>query len=374
MKIAAIICEYDPFHRGHKRQIEIIRENFGEDTAIISLMSGSTVQRGRLSVYPKQLRAEAAIRCGSDLVLELPCPWSCSSAEFFATGAVSVLNSLNAVDVLAFGSECGDLEHLTRVAEATSSDSYLSAIRAEGKGGHIKASEDILRDTCGVALPSSPNDILGVEYISALMKTKSGIMPFTYKREEGWSATESRRLLSDGADPSEMIPEEAMSVFGGTSLTDSDIYSAVALHVIRASDEETLSPYFGMNGGVSGLIKNRAEEVNNVDELVSACTGKSYTSARIRRAILSAVLKITESDVRSTPSFTTLLAANERGRAVLHRIKKTSCVPIISKVADGMSDPDVSDALSISLRADKLMALCRHEPSGKVFKTTPVII
>jgi predicted nucleotidyltransferase len=165
-----------------------------------------------------------------------------------------------------------------------------------------------------------------------------------------------------------------MSVFGGTSLTDSDIYSAVALHVIRASDEETLSTYFGMNGGVSGLIKNRAEEVNDVDELVSACTGKSYTSARIRRTILSAVLKITESDVRSTPSFTTLLAANERGRAVLHRIKKTSCIPIISKVADGMSDPDVSDALSISLRADKLMALCRHEPSGTVFKTTPVII
>ena len=374
MKIAAIICEYDPFHRGHKRQIEIIRENLGPDTVIISLMSGSTVQRGRLSVYPKHLRAEAAISCGADLVLELPCPYCCSSAEFFARAGVSLLNSLGVVDTLVFGSECGDVDALKRIASAISDEKFISALKTDGKGAHIKTAEEVLKDTFGLTLPSTPNDILGVEYLSSLALTKSNITPFTYRRQKGWSATESRRLLSESLDPSEMIPDEAMSVFEGTSVTNSKIYSSVALHVIRSTPVDTLSGFFGMNGGVSGLIKSRADEVTNVDELIDLCTGKAYTSARIRRAILSAVLGITEADVRRSPSFTVLLAANERGRDLLHRIKKTSSIPVVTKVADGMSLKEISDGLSLSLKADKLMCLCRNEASANVYKKPPVMI
>lgn len=372
MKTVAVICEYDPFHRGHKRQIELIREHFGRDTTVVSLMSGSTVQRGRLSVYPKHLRAEAAVKCGSDIVLELPCPWSCSSAEYFASGAVSLLNSLGGIDVLAFGSECGDLSYLTRVAEAVSSEEYLNVLRAEGKVGHIRAAEEVLSKTFGIALPSSPNDILGVEYISALLKTSSTIEPFTYKREEGWSATESRRLLSEGIDPTEMIPEEAMEVFRGKSITDGGIYSAVALHVIRALRPDAASELSGMQGGVSGLISGRANEVSTVEELVTACTGKSYTSARIRRAILSAVLGITADSVKESPKFTILLASDKKGREYLKSIKKTSSLPTITKISDVKDLTDQAKSqLDKCLEADRLMCLCRGEAAEVIFKRSP---
>ena len=145
MKTVAIICEYDPFHLGHKKQIDLVRERFGDDTTVISVMSGSTVQRGRLSIYPKHLRAEAAIKNGSDLVLELPYPYCSSSAEYFARGAVALISELGGIDVLAFGSENGDISELSRAAEVIRSEEYLSAIRENGKNGHIKSAEEILK-------------------------------------------------------------------------------------------------------------------------------------------------------------------------------------------------------------------------------------
>lgn len=372
MKIAAIICEYDPFHRGHKHQIELIREQFGSDTTIISLMSGSVVQRGRLSVYPKHLRAEAALRCGSDLVLELPCPYCCSSAEFFATGAVSLLNSLGCIDVLAFGSESGDIKALDRASDIMLSDEFISAIKTDGKNGHIKTAEEIFHLLGGKEFPSNPNDILGIEYISALKKVKSKIVPFTYKRQNGWSATHSRRLLSDGGDLSEMIPDEAINVFGNTSITNTDIYSSVALHVLRNSSEGYLTSFFGMNGGVAGLIKRKADDVTSVDELISTCTTKAYTSARIRRAILSSVLMITEENVRSAPTYTSLLGANAKGREFLNKIKKTTSLSIVTKPADALSLPlHIKEQFEISLRADRLMSLCRGESASTIFRRSP---
>ena len=374
MKTVAIICEYDPFHRGHKHQIELIRENFGSDTTVISLMSGSVVQRGRLSVYPKHLRAEAAIKCGSDLVLELPCPWCCSSAEFFAMGAVSLLNSLGGVDILAFGSESGNINELTDASSTMLSEQFISAMRSEGKNGHIKASENVFSSLGGKNFPALPNDILGIEYISALKKTSSNIVPFTYKRQPGWSATRSRELLTQGTDPSEMIPNEAIQVFKNAPITDNSIYSAVALHTLRSTPDDILCGYFGMNGGVSGLIKSNADEVTSVYELVEKCTGKSYTSARIRRAILSSILMITEKNVREEPQFTTLLAANNKGREFLSEIRKTSTLQIIAKTADGTAlDFPSKEQLELSMRSDKLMSLCRCQSASDVFRRAPFI-
>ena len=374
MKTVAIICEYDPFHRGHKHQIELIRENFGSDTTVISLMSGSVVQRGRLSVYPKHLRAEAAIKCGSDLVLELPCPWCCSSAEFFAMGAVSLLNSLGGVDILAFGSESGNINELTDTSSTILSEQFISAMRSEGKNGHIKASENVFSSLGGKKFPALPNDILGIEYISALKKTSSNIVPFTYKRQPGWSATRSRELLTQGTDPSEMIPNEAIQVFKNAPITDNSIYSAVALHTLRSTPDDILCGYFGMNGGVSGLIKSKADEVTSVYELVEKCTGKSYTSARIRRAILSSILMITEKNVREEPLFTTLLAANNKGREFLSEIRKTSTLQIIAKTADGTAlDFPSKEQFELSLRSDKLMSLCRGQSASDVFRRAPFI-
>ncbi len=375
MKTAAIICEYDPFHKGHKKQIDIIKEHFGADTAVISIMSGSTVQRGRLSIYPKHLRAEAALKCGSDLVLELPFPFCSSSAEHFATAGVRLADALGGIDILAFGSENGNIDPLTDAARIICSDEYLSAMRENGKNGHIKSASEIFASMGGKNFPTAPNDILAVEYNAALMREGSDIVPFTYKREEGYSASRSRELIYGNGDVKELLPLDAISVFDRSFPTDIKAYETVALHTIRTTDTEALSRYYAMNGGVAGLIKANAENVSTLDGLVSACVGKSYTAARIRRAILSSVLGITAEAPRSRPLFTNFLGAGERGREYLHRIKKTAKIEIITKPADGLSLPDnAREQFEISLRADRLMALCRQEASGEVFKRNPFII
>ncbi len=374
MKTVAIICEYDPFHLGHKKQIEIVREHFGAETTVISVMSGSTVQRGRLSIYPKHLRAEAAIKNGSDLVLELPFPYSSSSAEHFAKGAVSLVSSLGGIDILAFGSENGDISELSRAADIIRSEKYLSLLRENGKNGHIKSAEEIFRSLAGDGFPTTPNDILGVEYIAALKDENCGILPYTYKREEGYSASRSRKIIYENGDLTEMLPDSAISVFERTVPTDTTAYEAIALHTIRMSDAEALSSYYGMNGGVSGLIKANAENVSSLDGLISSCVNKSYTAARIRRAILSSVLGVKAETLKKRPMFTTLLAANEKGKEYLRKIKKTASVDIVTKPADGLSiSAPAKEQFEISLRADKLMALCRKEAASGVFKRNPYI-
>ncbi len=374
MKTAAIICEYDPFHLGHKRQIEIIREHFGPDTTVISIMSGSTVQRGRIAVYPKHLRAEAAVRSGADLVLELPFPYCSGSAEHFARGAVSLISSLGGVDILAFGSESGDIDALSRAADVICSKEYLSAIRAEGKNGHIRSAEEIFSSIAGEGFPTAPNDILAVEYLAALKSENSSVIPFTYRREAGYSASRSRELIYGGGDVSEQLSSVATGVFARSSPTDISSYEAAALHVLRNTDCKSLSEFYGMQGGVSGLISGKAEEETSLDRLVSSCVGKSYTASRIRRAILFSTLGVKAEKLKEKPLFTNLLAANEKGRAFLSSVRKTSETEIVTKPSDGLSLPKkTAEQFSLSLRADKLMALCRGEASAEVFRKNPII-
>ncbi len=374
MKTVAIICEYDPFHLGHKKQIDLVREHFGAGTTVISVMSGSTVQRGRLSVYPKHLRAEAAIKNGSDLVLELPCPYCSSSAEHFSKGAVALISALGGIDILAFGSENGSLSELSRAADVIRSEEYLNAIRENGKNGHIKSAEEIFRSLSGDGFPTTPNDILGVEYIAALKDEDCGIVPYTYKREEGYSASRSRELIYGGGDVSEMLSESAISAFEKSVPTDISAYESVALHTIRTTDAEFLSSYYGMNGGVAGLIKANAENVSSLDGLISSCVNKSYTAARIRRAILSSVLGVKAETVNTRPLFSNLLAANGKGREYLSKVRKTASIEIVTKPADGLNLPyNTRKQFELSLRADKLMSLCRKEAVSEIFKKNPYI-
>lgn len=148
MNITAIICEYNPFHRGHILQLEEIRHAKGQASAIIALMSGSTVQRGQLSIYSKYARAEAAIKCGVNLVLELPCPYSCGSAEYFARGAISLLDSFCVIDSLCFGSESGDIVMLSNAAENIRKEGYISAVKTPIPPNRIKDVQKPYTEPC----------------------------------------------------------------------------------------------------------------------------------------------------------------------------------------------------------------------------------
>ena len=127
MNIIGIVCEYNPFHKGHAWQIQAGRAALGEDSAVVCVMSGDYVQPGEAAVFSKFARAEAACRCGADLVFELPLPWALSSAEGFARGAVAILAATGVVDTLSFGSECGDVAALDSLAQCLDSEEYRRA-------------------------------------------------------------------------------------------------------------------------------------------------------------------------------------------------------------------------------------------------------
>ena len=182
MKTAAVICEYNPFHFGHKYQLDVIRHLLGQDTAIIAIMSGDFVQRGEPAIIGKYARAESALLCGCDLILELPLPFSMSGAEFFARAGVYIADSLGIVDLLFFGSECGELTKLQTVAERMTSDEFGQACveaRMTDKGaqtGRLRA--DIYRRLFGdEPILSGSNDLLALEYLRALNRFGSAIQP-----------------------------------------------------------------------------------------------------------------------------------------------------------------------------------------------------
>ena len=186
MKTTAVICEYNPFHRGHEYQINAIKNS---GSYVVCIMSGGFVQRGGPALYDKYVRAEAAVRMGADLVVELPFPYCSSAAEFFAKGGVALADSLGLIDELCFGSESGDIVQLeTAVSNITSPRLAEEMKKARADKNNKDKSFAVLRQEAygalfGDGFPLLPNDILGVEYIKALNELKSSIRPVTYKRE-----------------------------------------------------------------------------------------------------------------------------------------------------------------------------------------------
>ncbi len=375
MKTAAIICEYNPFHKGHLLQIELIKRTFGSDTVIISLMSGNSVQRGMPAIYPKYQRAKAAILCGADLVLELPCQYSCASAEYFARGAVNLLSSLGQIDLLCFGSECGSLESLNTVSKNLCSERFISVMKnTQPCDSHARLSQSIYTSLYGEGYPTKPNDILAVEYLTALRLGGSKIKPFTYKREEGFSATSSRAAIYSGDSLDGCIPSEALSVLSELVPTDLNIYGGIALNTLLSESKDCLEKYSGMNGGVSGLLGKCALACPDFNSLIAAATGKSYTSSRLRRAIMSSLLKITDADRKERPLYTSLLSASKRGCEYLASVKKTSGICIVTKPSDyNLLPPDAIKQYEIGLRCDRLFHICRRESPSLASTAVPFI-
>ena len=220
MRTVGIICEYNPFHNGHLRQLRLAREMAGEDCALVCLMSGNYVQRGEPALFPKGLRAEATVRCGADLVLELPLTVALTSAEGFAAGGVAILSALGC-DFLCFGTETGDLDALRRTAAANLDPAFDSQVRAELESGcsYASARQRALETLGAGAGLSTPNDILAVEYLKALLRRNSPMTPLPIQRPDTYhaasldpeapSASALRRVLTmpspwgEGAEQSE---------------------------------------------------------------------------------------------------------------------------------------------------------------------------
>lgn len=359
--IIGIICEYNPFHNGHLYQIERIREEFGEDTGIIAVMSGNFVQRGGVAIADKGVRAICAELSGVNLVLELPFPFSMSSAEFFARSAVHILDSLGCVDYISFGSESGSIEALEDIANAMLSNSFieemnlLSRDENEKKRGYAALCESALRkvlnaDVLDVTL--TPNNILAIEYIKALKELKSNIKPHTIKRvgnafsDETFSTGDIQSATSirhsiESKDISALeytpnITKEILlkEVKNGDFPCDSEKLSTAIITSLRLNSSAFSNDIHDTAGGLYNRLRELSFEANTLDGLIRSAETKKFTRARIRRALFYTLLGVTSSHVKALPAYTQLLATDLQGRTMLKTIRKHSSFPILTKPSD----------------------------------------
>ena len=400
MKVAAIIAEYNPFHKGHQYQINRIREILGSDTAIVAIMSGNYTQRGEPAVADKTIRAKAAVDCGINLVLEIPFPHSMSSAEFYARAGVHIANSIRVVDYLAFGSECGNIELLSKVAENMDSPMYKEEVAkqmSESELGYPSVCEKVyceLYGDCNISEMLSPNNILAIEYIKAIKNFGSRIVPLTIKREgAGYndtfndsdlfqSASAIRNIMRENFYSAiNYVPDLAEKVYfdaykyGKIPTVESRLDSAV-ISFFRLNSPDSIENVHDATGGLYNRLHDASFEVNTISALIKNSETKKYTNARIRRAIWYSYFGVTSSEVRTLPGYTQILALDDIGRKLLKVIKKMTDFPVITKPSDvsSLSYDQIAQKESCR-RADSVFTLTEPTPGSGRFpmKFTPYV-
>ena len=384
MRVFGIICEYNPFHCGHKWQLdELRRRNGTEECGIVCAMSGEFVQRGDFAIERAHARAEAAVRGGADLVLELPLPWSIASAEGFARGGVGVLNATGVVDTLVFGSECGETEKLRRAAEALLRKDFSERLRDElSKGLSFAAAREsaaraLIGEDAGVL--AEPNDILGVEYCKALLQSGSTITA------EGFaSASYIRALLAGGEDASAFLTAESAAIYarecaaGRAPVTMKGAERAM-LSRLRMLEEADFARYDSGGEGLYRRFYAAVRTAASVDELLGTVKTKRYAYARLRRMLLAAYLDIAAAELPQEIPYLRVLACNERGRMLLRAIKNEGSAPVLTKSADVRSLSEEAQRLfALSARACDQYVLAypelRAAKGGGAWTQGPVIV
>ena len=402
MHIAGIIIEYDPLHTGHLHLMAETRRLLGEDTAIIGVMSGNFVQRGEFAIVHKRVRAKAAVQSGMDLVLELPLPWAVSSAERFAEGGVQTLLATGSVSHLVFGSECGDTEALKRLASALCSDTLSVYLRRELSEGisfataRQRAVAKLLSPE-DAALLERPNNTLGVEYCRSLLRHDAQIQPLTVARQGSAHNGE----LQSGAHPSGsairillraqergvalslMAPamragyqeEEA----AGRAPVFSDVCERAILARLRSMTAEDFVAFDEGREGLSNRLYDASHTATSVAEILELAKTKRYAYSRLRRMVLWAYLGLKPAEIPNTVPYLRPLAANETGRALLARMRRTATVPVLTKPNHiRRLDGTARSLFDLEARAADLYALAYPDLSaavgGSAWRDGPVMI
>ena len=352
MSVFGIVCEFNPIHRGHQFLMETARRLGAE--AVVCVMSGNATQRGELAVANAYLRAEAAVRAGADLVLELPFPWCASSAEGFARGGIAVLRHF--ADTVLFGSECGDLATLTHAATVASTPAFREAYQAALANGDGAARAYGACLTQHGVPPLASNDLLGVAYLRAarelnaaltfqtIPRTGAAYTDDTLPTDTYPSALAIRRLWSEGRfeETVHALPPQCVELFRQAmargEITSERELDAVWLSYFRLHEGDDFRHCVGAEGGLAHRICAAARQARSAEELLDAVKTKRYTDAHLRRTMLHCLAHTPPEAEKTLPAYTTLLAANEIGRALLAKARRESELPVVTKPADAPRD------------------------------------
>lgn len=394
MNVIGIVAEYNPFHTGHAHQIAASRRLLGADCAVVAVMSGNWVQGGRPAALDKWTRARLALLGGADLVLELPTVWAVSSAETFARGATQLLAASQVVDALSFGSECGDVDRLCRVACCLNTPEHQERVcrlvrqQLPYAAARQQAVEELLgRELAG--LLASPNNNLGVEYLRALRALGSAMTPMTVARRgaghdstghmEGFaSASHIRALLREGRreEAAALLPDGSLEALGQPA---SLLWAERAILARLRTMEEAHWAALPDGGGAEGLparLVRAARQACSLEEFYTLAKTRRYTHARLRRLAVGAFLGLTQEDRRLAVPYVRVLGLNERGQALLKRMKGSCALPILTKPAQARAlDGPAWRLFEAESRYTDLYGLCvpTPKPCGLEYTTSPVL-
>ncbi len=372
----AVICEFNPFHNGHKYLLETAKNLTGEP--VIAVMSGSFTQRGEVAVCSKFERAKAALQGGADLVLELPAVYAVSNAQRFARAGVALATSFDCAAHLAFGCETDDISLLQSACDAYNNADVKSHLKAEMKDGgyYPKAFENAVRKTLGNSVAdvlTSPNNVLAVEYLRSLGKK---LKPLPIKRVGAnhdsqkplgniGSASFIRKLLLGGQNAEKYLPCAPQSIANPEKLEMPMLYR------LRGMSAEDFAALPDVGEGLENRIAAAVNNYNSTEEIINNIKTKRYTRARIRRILICALLGITE-ELQNTPiEYVRVLGFTQNGAKLLKHCQK----PVVTSAADGLRlGGNIQKLLQKDIFASDIFALCQTpaQRAGLDF-TTPIV-
>lgn len=388
--VVGIIAEYNPFHNGHAYHLKKAKE-LAEADYVIAVISGNFVQRGNVSLINKWDKANMALAEGADLVIELPTVYSISSAENFAYGAIKILNSLNIVDYVAFGTELDDINILDKCADILYKEpqKFVNLLNHELSKGlsFPKARENALlmylndiRTYSNVL--SSPNNILAIEYLKALKKLRSHITPISIKRKNAGyndleitnnfaSATAIRKKIIDNkpAGLSKLMPANSYrilynSIQKGHFVKDIKSFEKEILYVLRKMSIREISNLPDVSEGLEHAIKNAANSCNTIEEFMNIIKTKRYTNTRIQRILLYALLGITKEDMKNSTKvqpYIRVLGMNKKGKDLIsvisHSNPNLNIITSVKRYLDSNPNKTLQNMLNIDINATNTYTL-----------------
>lgn len=410
MKTIGIIAEFNPFHKGHEYLINQCKKKLSADYCVV-VMSGDFVERGAPSIISKFERAKMALSCGADVVLELPIYYSLGSAEFFASGAISLLDKLGIVDYLCFGSEDPDLDSLSMIADvlAKEPDAYKEALAKHLKQGasYPVSRKEALKeyfDQDNADFPvafdilDNPNNILAIEYLKALKRSNSKIAPFTIKREGADYHSEEitkissaqgirNSILSDKGKSSsilkDQIPDAALGYFTkyhGRFL-DSNDFSDLLYYKLISEQNDGYTKYLDVNEDLSNRILGNLESYTDIDSFCDSLKTKNLTYTRISRCLFHILLNITKEnmDKYKNSDFTAygrILGSKKESSALLASIRENAALPMLYRLKDAQKtlSPLELSLFNETLSGTSVYNRIAGNNTGSEYRLKPVIL
>ena len=407
-KVLGIVAEYNPFHNGHMYHLQKAKEQSGAEYTVC-VMSGNFVQRGNTAILNKWKRAEMAILNGIDLVIELPTIYSVASAEGFSLGAIKILDSLKVVNAISFGSETEDFAALNNISGIMNEEpkKYKDILSNELKKGisFPKARENALmlylNDNRRYSnILNAPNNILAIEYLKALKKVKSTIQPVPIKREKVYyndntivdefaSATAIRELLSNKefGEIRKVVTNETYKILTEESEVGNIVlsiaeYEKQIIYNLRKMTVEQIANLPDVGEGLEYSLKNAACFANNIKDLMNIVKTKRYTTTRLQRILICALLQITKKDVaiskRYTP-YVRILGFNEKGKELISKISKANpkleLITSVKKFQDKNNNKAYKRLLDIDIFSTDVYSMaCKNDYIANLDYTKNMVI